>query len=459
MKGQRYMKYLTSALLILIASKIVFGAEKGHEENAHAGKLRMESLVDEALAENPRLKDARRQVKASELSVKPAGTLPDPTIAFGLAAAPVDTFAFDREPMTQKVISLTQPFPFPGKLNLSREVAQRQSQAMSRKLEILEDMTAFEVRKEFLEWAYIERAVEITQTNIRIMESFTEIASSKYSVGKAAQWDVLKAQVERSKLEDKLATLEQKSKTHRAKLAALAGREKPLEGSPQIEWTRDFSLKESRLIATAEDNNPELAYYRSIAEKAESSSKLAKRQRLPDFSLTLSYGQREDGEMNGTTVDRPDFVGAMVGVKLPLYSFRKQKPLARAAEERSYGARMRFRNALLEIQSDVRDAVYRIERAGNNTKLYRTGILPQARTTVQSAISSYRVDEVDFLALLTSQLELMNHELDYYRLRIDRETDVAMLAKLLGTEPAELSKLTEKPKKEGTETGQGVLTP
>jgi len=448
MKAFRYMKTIAQAgLIILIAAGPTLGAEAGEKE-ATSTEVHMETLVDEALAKNPGIISARQRVKASGLSVKPAGTLPDPIVGFGLSAVPVDTFALDQQAMTQKVISLTQPFPFPGKLGLSEKVARHQAEATGRELEILEDMVAFEVRKAFLEWAYTEKAIEITRVNIRIMESFTEIASAKYSVGKASQWDVLRAQVERSKLEDKLATLRQKAKTHRAKLAALLGREKPLEGVPRVEWTKGFALDESRLAAAAEADNPELAYYRSLAEKAESSSKLAKRERLPDFSLTLSYGQREDGEMNGTTVDRPDFVGAMVGIKVPLYSYRKQSPLAEAAREMEYGARMRLRNAQLRTESGVRDAIYKIQRADNNIRLYRTGILPQARTTVESALSAYRVDKVDFLALLWSQLELMNHELDYYRLKIDREADLAMLGRLLGMKPADLSKLTVKPKEE-----------
>ena len=47
--------------------------------------------------------------------------------------------------------------------------------------------------------------------------------------------------------------------------------------------------------------------------------------------------------------------------------------------------------------------------------LFETGIIPQARQTVQSMLAAYQVSEVDFLNLVRSQITLADYEIQYWR--------------------------------------------
>ena len=395
--------------------------------------LDMEAIVNEALENNPAVHAARKEHQAAKLMVHPAGALPDPRLIIGLEAVPVDTFALNEIDMTQKIIGITQPLPFPGKLKLGRAVAESDAQSAGHKARIIENRTAYEIRSTFFEWALSEEDVRITQKNINVMDQFADVAMSNYTVGKSAQWDILQAQVQRAKLSERLITKKQEIESMRAMMAKLLGRDQPLlDGTPAVKWTPVMQLNEKELLKRADENNPELAYLRSLAGKADNSAQLARKERLPDFSFTLSYGFREDGKMNGVTQKRPDLMSAMLEVMLPLYSSRKQIPQVQAAQNMSLSARHMLEDGRLQIHAEIRNRMLSVRRADEIKELYRTSILPQTRTAVESALASYGVNKLDFLTLLTSQMNLFEHELDYYKVQINREIDFAALALLIG---------------------------
>ena len=395
--------------------------------------LDVETLVSEGMANNFAIRAARQDEQSAKLMVRPAGVLPDPTLKVGVEAIPVDTLSFNREPMTQKIIGVTQPLPYPGKLKLSRAVAESDAQAAGYKARIIENQVAFEVRKTFYEWAFAVESLRITQENINVMDEFTDIATSNYSVGKSAQWDVLQAQVERAKFSKQSVSLKKEIESIKAMLAKTLGRD-PLrvDGTPEVKWTPVVQLDEEEFFKRADAKNPELAYLRAGADKAENEAQLARKRRLPDFAVTLTYGMREDVTMDGTTQKQSDLVSAMFEIMLPLYASRKQIPAAESARGRVLSARQMLQDGRLMIHAQIRDRVLAIRQADEVEKLYRTAILPQARTAIESAVAGYRVGKLDFLSLLKSQLSLSENELDYYEVRINRETDFAALALLTG---------------------------
>lgn len=423
------MRKIFQSLMIISIIFLFYSIGPGQE----AAPLKVGDLASEAVAHNPSIEAARLSSQSAEHMVRPAGALPDPMIILGIMNLPVDTFAFDQEAMTQKLIGVTQRFPFPGKLKLSEAVADSDAQAARLQIRVFEERLKYEVKRTFFLWAYAVEALRVTRVNMDIIDSFAKIATSNYSVGKGSQWDILSAQVQHSKLDERARTAEQNIESFKAMMAALLGTEaQKVDGRPQVEWTPVIELDEQALLKRADENNPSLAYMKMLVEKSDNAVRLARRQKYPNFSVTLSYGQRSDSNVNGTTVDRPDFLSATVGIEVPLYARRKQAPMTLAAQSSAQSMRSRLEDERLRIHADVSDRILRIRRADEVEKLYRTGIIPQAETTVQSAIAAYQVGKVDFLALLTSELNLMNHQLDYYMVRINREIDLAALEMLIG---------------------------
>jgi hypothetical protein len=90
----------------------------------------LKELIQEALENNPKLESAVQRALSAEKIIPQAGALPDPQLTFSLSNLPVNSFSFDQDPMTGKVIGVMQMFPFPGKLSLATDIAEFEAAAI-----------------------------------------------------------------------------------------------------------------------------------------------------------------------------------------------------------------------------------------------------------------------------------------------------------------------------------------
>lgn len=390
--------------------------------------LSLPSLIEEALLKNPMLSTKENQVKALEERIPQAGTLPDPMLKLGLANVP-ETGDFNDEPMTQKQISLSQKFPFPGKLGLASDIArqefnQSESEFAYTRLEI-----ATNVKTTYYSLFLIDKSVAVTEENKTILENFLEIARTRYAVGKGIQQDIMKAEVERSRMIEKLLMLEQQRTTVIAQLNTLLDRDpaKPLEGRPEVTVTA-FTLDADEIQTASLEDHPLLQSTRFLQSKAESAHRLARKEFYPDFEVSFSYGQREDSLHQ----DRPDFFSGFVGINIPLWYKSKQ---SRKLEETRYtvlSTENRYESVRNELQFRISNLLAEIEQNSHLLNLYQDGIIPQSHHTLDSSLASYQVGTVDFLTLVTNLLTLYNAELEYYRILVNYEKNLANLELAVG---------------------------
>ena len=169
----------------------------------------LNELINEALENNTELQASYHIWQASEKGEIYAGALPDPVLGFSVMNLPTDTYTFDQEPMTGKQISLMQMIPFPGKLGLKEKIAGQESYI--NEMSYLETKNALieKVKSVYYELYYIDKAILKTDKNAALMRQFTRIAETRYRVGKGLQQDVLRANVEQSKISAKLIRLKQ----------------------------------------------------------------------------------------------------------------------------------------------------------------------------------------------------------------------------------------------------------
>ena len=66
-----------------------------------------------------------------------------------------------------------------------------------------------------------------------------------------------------------------------------------------------------------------------------------------------------------------------------------------------------------EVASQLRQQISNADLSLKSARLYESGILPQARLAVESSLSSYRVNRVDFLMLLDSQMTVLEYEISH----------------------------------------------
>jgi outer membrane protein TolC len=389
----------------------------------------MNQFIAKALSQNPQLKQFDNKIKVARQIPDQVSSLADPMIQFELKSIPTDTFAFDQEPMTQKMVTLSQNLPFPGKLGLKSDAAEKDVQVAEHVLEDLNLNIIREVKQVYYELCFVLAAIDITNQNKALLQQFITITETKYSVGKGIQQDVLKAQVELSKLMNELIALNQRKESEQAKLNTLMNLrpDSPIDIPHGLSQTQfGFTLEE--LMHTAETHRPALKQLQTLKEKYLLTKNLAEKQYYPDFKVGLRYGLREDGPMQ----DRPDFVSAFVGINIPLWHKTKQ---SRKVSEESYKVevvREAYNNSRNQIFLQIKKLMDQEARGAETLLLIQKGILPQARQSLESAMAGYSVDKLDFLTLLNNQVTLFKWEIKYHRELTDYEKTLAQLERTVG---------------------------
>ncbi|HDP97690.1 MAG TPA: TolC family protein [bacterium] len=404
----RAMTIKTAAFMLLLLLAVM---TKIYPQQ-HAATWDLEQLIEEALQNNPAYRSAVYQAQQVNQTISQAGALPDPILGLSVMNLPVDNFAFDLEPMTGKKLSLMQVFPFPGKLKLKENMAGYQAQVVEQQVEELKNDLIKNVKLMYYEIFYLDKSIEILNINQTLLQQLVTVAEKKYSVGKGLQQDVLKARVEHAKISDKLISLQQKRKNAVFKLNKLLNRnisqsfEKiKIVDKPAIDY---YS---SDLKALGLEHRPILKTWRLLIEKSKSGNKLAKLDYLPDFRVGIAYTQRDDLR-SGMKI--PDFFSAELQLDLPLYFYKKQSKKVQETQLKIRSLEDSYIAIKNEVFFEIENAITEIEKNTRLIELYKTNILPQASQSLNSAMSGYQFDKVDFLTLLNNQLTLYGYELEHY---------------------------------------------
>lgn len=372
----------------------------------------LKELIKEAIENNPKLEAAVQRALAAEKIIPQAGALPDPQLTFGLSNLPVDRFSFDQDPMTGKVIGVMQMFPFPGKLSLATDIAEFEAAAVKFQQEEIRNQVIQMVKQTYFELYATDRALETTEKNKALMEQFVRVAETKYATGSGLQQDVLRAQVEISKLEDDLIMWQQKRLSVVARLNALLNRPADTfinKTLPELEIPDGpvsiYSVEE------IEQNRPLLKAWDERIQKAESAVRLAERDIWPNFTVGASYRQRND-LADGRQMT--DFFSATVSLNIPLYFKRKQNAKVAEKEFGFKAVLSEYEDVKISVLSEIESILAELERNRKRVELYKGGILIQAQQSLESAQAAYRVGKVDFLTLISNWMMLQNYELQYF---------------------------------------------
>jgi cobalt-zinc-cadmium efflux system outer membrane protein len=370
----------------------------------------LDNYIQEALTQNPSLKAAAARVKAFEEMIPQSNALPDPRLGVGLANLPVSSFAFDREPMTGKWISLSQTFPFPGKLGLKRTIAQSDRDEQTALLEDEKASLIRLVKETYYTWAFIRESLRLVETNQSLMDQFVTITISKYEVGNGLQQDVLRAQTERTDYDDRLLNLRQTEETLKARLNTLLNRdvEAKLEVPTPLEFEQ-LELHSDSLIGQVLEFNRKIQALYAREQSADAAARFARKSYYPDFMIGAQYTQRDDAPSG---VDRDNFFSVKAEVAIPLYWTKKQNHMVEQKRIELRRVNEELKGLTEEIEFQVTDLLVQEKRIRDQITVYREGIIPLAQQTLESSMASYQIGKVDFLTLLSNQTALLNHELE-----------------------------------------------
>jgi len=281
------------------------------------GVASLKALVQETMACNPEIQAAWRTVQAKRARIPQAGAWPDPklSVSYGGNVLPPFTLMAG-DPSSARQVMAEQEIPYPGKTRLRTEIASREADAEALAYEAVWRRIVAEVKQAYFDLWLTDQSLSTLRKDRELLEKFEKIAEIRYSVGKAAQQDVLKAQVELTRLIERQTVLEQSRQTLQAQLNSLRNlpADEPL-GTPVELKVSNLGTSLEELQAAAQANYPALKQHRTMVAEKRLSVDLARREVRPDLSVGYTYMQR----------DRlPDMYGITLSTSLPLFRHRKQ---------------------------------------------------------------------------------------------------------------------------------------
>lgn len=361
------------------------------------------------------------------------------------------TSAGGPDPMTMRMVGIEQSIPYPGKLSLRRRAAEREVDATRASLDGATRDVVRDVKTAYYELAFVDQALAIVGRNRDVLAGFIKVTEARYAVGTAGQQDILKARVEATRLAETAATLTEQRRGTLARLNALLDRpsESPIEhptvpapvtraavtSSGEIRFASaalGARVTESPFSPLAElqdaaiRNSPELHEQDAMIAAQSARLALARKDALPDFDVSVQYGQRGGG--------LPDMVSAGVSVPLPIFKGRKQDKAVDEADAQLAALGAEHDARANDVRAQVASLVAELERSRSQLALYVKALLPEARASLTSATASYQVGRVEFLSVLDSQATVFTYETEYFRALSDFATKLAELQRLTGEE-------------------------
>ena len=392
--------------------------------------IKLDSLVEEATNNNPLIKASKAKWEASIMRPSQEGSLPNPIIGGRIKNVSFSDITLGEDPRSDIQAFVAQEIPFPGKLSSKEKIAQKESESQRWLSDAISRKIIADLKETYFEWFFINKSIEITNRNKELLQKFTKIAEVKYEVGMGIQQDVLKAQVEVSGFIERLELLAKRKEIVETKIKRILNRplDSPL-GEPEEITKSELTTTLAEITDATSEHAPLLKSSSEIVDSREESLKLAKKQYLPDFILGATYFNRDWG--NG---DLDDIWQVSLGLRVPLYYWRKEKFGVREASLDVSQARENYESTKNNLLFQVKDNYITATTAEKLVELYQTGIIPQSTLSLESAISGYQVGNIDFLTLLNNLITLFNFELEYYQQLTEYQKALARIEEIAAIE-------------------------
>lgn len=368
-----------------------------------------------------------RGVSMSELSMA-AEELPDPKLKLGIANLPTDSFNFGQEPMTQAVIGLQQSFPRGQTRSLTsarmnESVARNQAQIEDRQLQVL-----LAVREAYTQVYLHGERHRIVEQSIGIFSDLADITRDYYANGRAQQQEVVQAQLELSKVTERLARIQQQAEQARARLAERIGADAYRELGdewPQIQQP----TANQELIANLVEH-PRLRAWQHEIAKSRTSEEIARQAYKPGFTVDLAYGGRSGRNADGS--NRSDFLSVFVNMDIPLFTKNRQDRVLNSSIAETSATEFARDDVHRSMKARAEELSATLAREQERLRLYQEYLLPQAGFNAQAAFEDYQDAVGDLTALMRARIGEFEIKLDYTNLRADEILTRARLLYLQG---------------------------
>ena len=438
-KGLRFIVLGFIAVFAGGVSSMLFAAPQGIGEQRKEQSVQVEpqmeheggvptplaTLIEEAKSNDPAIHAAEQAARAATFVAPQMAALPDPqfTLQQLSVGSPRPFAGYTNSDFAYIGLGASQQLPYPGKLKLRGEVADRDADAARVHVDVVLQDEVEMLKTTYFHLAYLQQTLSTIERNGALLQQVEQQAEAHYSTGMGNQQDVLKAQLERTKILREISMHHQLVGEAQAELKRILRRP---QDSPDIiaEPLAATFLRytASELLEKVRAQNPNIQENSAMVERNQTAAELAQKEFRPDFGVSYMY-ENTDRKFR-------DYYELSLSVNFPRRKPR-QAALAQAqvnVERAQADLDTQLQAALAEVQKQY----VMVKTSEEQLLIYRDGLIPQAEATIQAGLASYQSNREDFETLFSSFMDVLSLNLEYQQTLFDHETALAHIERLTG---------------------------
>jgi len=389
-------------------------------------RVSLRDLTSVAIRNNPEIVAAQKKYEAARQRPTQESSLPDPMISVGYSSVgnPLPGAGLGSQVLANVGVMVSQEVPFPGKLKLKGDMASKEAQAEFQQFQAVQLAVISRLKQAYYRLQYAYAATDLLVRDRDLLEKLLKVTEDRYSVGRAMQQDVFKAQTQLSILETRLVKLEQERRSRCAEIDSILNRAAGTPvGRPEDVKPRELSVTLEELFASARLNSPMLGRDQKMIERSDLAVNMARKEYYPD--VTLNAGYYNMGSMPPMYELRADF-------KVPIYFWRKQRAGVNEQVSTQSEARRTYEATDQSLRYLIQNEFLMAQASARLMKLYIQTVVPQGNLALESSLSTYETGSVDFLSVLSNFTVVLDYEMNYYDEALNYALALSRLEEMTG---------------------------
>ena len=413
-------------------------------EGEYIHPLLLSRAIHTTIENDPWLAGNAFEQKALLAKAAVISQLPAPQFKIGITNLASDSLNFNQEAMTQFNTGVRQTFPRGQSLHLRRKNLSQLSEAMPHQRQNHRAQLRLNVSHAWLDTYEAQEALALIIKNRPLFEQLIGIAQSKYSsaVGRTHQQDVVRAQLELTRLDNRAVHLQQQQDEGLIKLSrwindkhtftfqpsARSANNTPIyylaRTMPIIKSVVGTRTQGTSMAFAKLTSHPSVLALDERIHATQTAIQLAEQNYLPQFTLGLSYGHREDAPSG---LERADFLSLDIGFDLPALQRTRSSDEVSAAANYAESVKMQKALKLYHLQTKLGITQAQLGYLNERQAIYQSRLLPQMQEQSEASINAYTNDVGDFSEVMRSRIAELNAQIDYLSIQTEKQKTIAQL--------------------------------
>ena len=393
----------------------------------------LNELITEAINVSPKIKMLKAKLGAASSRIEQGTNLPDPMLTFGLMNMPTNSFSFTQEPMTGKLIGLSQAIPYPGGLSAAADVKSVDTLIVREEIQNVKNEIKKDISNLYYELQFVREEQKLNNERKQLLHQILEVVKIKYEVGTASMQNIIKVEVELTRVTDKIEVLNGKENSLLAEInSILLSKENQSVDSQNSSNCELNPIDFEPLLNSAMNNQPNLNAIKFSEQKANLMEEQAEYEFYPNFNLGVQYSQRDNNKLTG--MDYKDFLSVVAGISLPINYGGKKTAKVNEAKYLQSLYQEAYQSSIQELSGSISVIQTKISELLARNKLNSNRLLPLAEQSLNVSLADFQVGKIDFVNVLNAEKEILNVKTDLIKIETDYKKNIVMLEYLVGSD-------------------------